>query len=195
MSALVAVKVTVVVIVVAGAVYKPVGEIVPDADPIGLTPLIDQVGVPVPLATVAVNCCVPPLVNVTAEGFTVTLSAVLLVAKKTPLITAFALLVVDVTVIFTFPDTVHTRYTPFVNPDIVSLSRVALVTASVITTCSCRPEESQSSAYSAIWCEPDRFTAMLNDDVAYHVAAVLPPPVGFSSALGSVVLEVQVNAV
>ncbi len=95
----------------AGAVYRPVAEILPGAAFDGLTETIDQVtawlAVPV---TVAVNCCCWEAFNVMFCGLTVTVSVLLLLAppKKTPLTTPLAP-PVQMTLILTWPEMLHTR--------------------------------------------------------------------------------------
>jgi hypothetical protein len=134
-SAAVAFTVSVVVAeTVVGALYRPVLESVPCAAPLGVTFVIVHVGVPVPLATVAVNCCVPPPNKLWLVGLTVTVSVPPLVvpvvgAKKIPLITALP--DVAVTVNFTLPEMFHTMYVPFEKLDTVRLSSTVPLTASL----------------------------------------------------------------
>jgi hypothetical protein len=134
-SAAVAVIVTVVATVtVTGAAYKPVLDSVPCAAPLGVTLLIVHAGVPVPLVTVAVNCCVPPPTKLLLLGLTVTVSVPVVPlpvvgAKKIPLTTA--LLEVAVTVNFTLPEMSQTKYTPFAKPEMLRLSSTTPLTASL----------------------------------------------------------------
>src|ERR1700736_2626759 len=96
-------------VIVAGAVYRPVLEMLPEGAVGGLTELIDQLTVwfEVPL-TVAANCCCWLAPKVTLEGVTLTFSEPVLPPKNTPLITALAP-PVQVTLIFTCPEMFQTR--------------------------------------------------------------------------------------
>ena len=73
------------------------------------------------------------------------------------------------------------------------MSSTAPVVALVIWICSLRVRLSQSSAYRVTSCAlPSvRSTLMLKLVDEYQVAAIRPVPPGFSRALGSVVLELQ----
>ena len=120
-------------------------ETVPSAAPVGVTPVIAHVGVPVPFATVAVNCCVAPPTRVTGvDGVTPTVSAPTLPPKNTPLTTP--LLAVAVALIVTLPEIFQTNQMPLAKLEIFSVSRMAFVTLSTTLIVSALPVGSQSRA-------------------------------------------------
>src|SRR5712664_4369541 len=85
-SALVAFMVTCAGVMVAGAVYRPVVEILPAGALAGLTALIDQLTVWLEVAvTVAVNCFCWLALKLTLDGLTVTVSVPGLTASRLPL--------------------------------------------------------------------------------------------------------------
>src|SRR5580692_1958392 len=149
-SALVAFTVTCAGVMVPGAVYSPLAETLPGAALAGLTPPIVHVTawLEAPV-TVALYCCCCPAPRLTVGGLTLTFSAPgPLPPKNTPLTTAFVP-VFRVTLIFTCPDTFHTRYTPLLKLERLLVSSTLLVFASTTCTVSTLPLLSQSTAYSA----------------------------------------------
>src|SRR5580692_2698419 len=137
-------------VAVPGAVYSPLAETLPGAALAGLTPPIVHVtaGLEAPV-TVALYCCCCPAPRLTVGGLTLTFSAPgPLPPKNTPLTTA-CIPVFRVTLIFTCPDTFHTRYTPLLKLERLLVSSTLLVFASTTCTVSTLPLLSQSTAYSA----------------------------------------------
>ena len=140
-SAVVAVTVTVDdVVIVAGAVYKPVDEMEPDVD--GLIVHVTVSPVAVGFVIVAANCCVPFALKLAVVGVTPTDSVPVppppppvvvppTGSKNIPLTAEFGP-PVNVTLIFTLPETLNTRYSPPLKPEIVWLASCVPLVPSTI---------------------------------------------------------------